>query len=175
MLHCAVLCCDPCRALGKGSSNTMKAAGLKLAAAVVEGLPQTDRNMLAVQAEAWKLFEKQAKVCTHAAIQKACEGLPSVVVAATPVSMACMLHTVEQQSSSGGSRSLLGLCKETCVGISVYVLPCRIRPQMSYGAQQQACLHPSAKQAVLCCGVLQGIMQKKPSRSRLRLWRMQHR
>lgn len=40
----------------------MKAAGLKLAAAVVEGLPQTDRNMTAVQTEAWKLFEKQVKV-----------------------------------------------------------------------------------------------------------------
>jgi hypothetical protein len=40
----------------------MKAAGMKLAAAVVEGLPQTDRNMAAVQLEAWKLFEKQAKV-----------------------------------------------------------------------------------------------------------------
>lgn len=48
--------------MGKGSSSAMKAAGLKLAAAVVEGLPQTDRNMGAVQAEAWKLFEKQVKV-----------------------------------------------------------------------------------------------------------------
>lgn len=67
VLPCAVPCCDPCRALGKGSSNAMKAAGLKLAAAVVEGLPQTDRNMPAVQAEAWKLFEKQAKVRAHAA------------------------------------------------------------------------------------------------------------
>ena len=35
---------------------------MKLAAAVVEGLPQTDRNMTAVQTEAWKLFEKQVKV-----------------------------------------------------------------------------------------------------------------
>lgn len=62
---CRVLaCCRCCRAVGKGISNAMKAAGLKLAAAVVEGLPQTDRNMTAVQAEAWKLFEKQAKVCT---------------------------------------------------------------------------------------------------------------
>jgi hypothetical protein len=43
----------------------MRAAGLKLAAAVVEGLPQTDRNMAAVQAEAWKLFEKQVKVGIH--------------------------------------------------------------------------------------------------------------
>lgn len=51
-----------CRALAKGSSNAMKAAGLKLAAAVVEGLPQTDRNMTAVQTEAWKLFDKQVKV-----------------------------------------------------------------------------------------------------------------
>jgi hypothetical protein len=51
-----------CRALAKGSSNAMKAAGLKLAAAVVEGLPQTDRNMAAVQTEAWKLFDKQIKV-----------------------------------------------------------------------------------------------------------------
>lgn len=41
----------------------MKAAGLKLAAAVVEGLPATDRNMSAMQAEAWKLFERQVKVC----------------------------------------------------------------------------------------------------------------
>jgi hypothetical protein len=40
----------------------MKAAGLKLAAAVVQGLPQTDRNMATVQVEAWKLFEKQVKV-----------------------------------------------------------------------------------------------------------------
>jgi hypothetical protein len=48
--------------VGKGYSNTMKAAGLKLAAAVVQGLPRTDRNMATVQAEAWKLFEKQVKV-----------------------------------------------------------------------------------------------------------------
>jgi hypothetical protein len=40
----------------------MRAAGLKLAAAVVEGLPQTDRNMAAIQTEAWKLFDKQVKV-----------------------------------------------------------------------------------------------------------------
>lgn len=55
---CAVLR----RAVGKGNSNAMKAAGLKLAAAVVQGLPQTDRNMATVQAEAWRLFEKQVKV-----------------------------------------------------------------------------------------------------------------
>ncbi len=64
-MHCCVPpCACNCRAVTKGSSNAMKAAGLKLAAAVVEGLPQTDRNMTAVQAEAWKLFEKQVKVCT---------------------------------------------------------------------------------------------------------------
>jgi hypothetical protein len=40
----------------------MRAAGLKLAAAVVEGLPQADRSMPALQAEAWKLLEKQIKV-----------------------------------------------------------------------------------------------------------------
>lgn len=57
----------PCRAVGKGSSTAMKAAGLKLAAAVVEGLPQTDRNMATVQAEAWKLYDKQVKVCAWAA------------------------------------------------------------------------------------------------------------
>lgn len=45
----------------------MKAAGLKLAASVVEGLPQTDRNMAALQAEAWKLYEKQVKVRAWAA------------------------------------------------------------------------------------------------------------
>lgn len=58
----SLLFCCGCRAFSKGSSNAMKAAGLKLAAAVVEGMPQTDRNMAAVQPEAWKLFEKQAKV-----------------------------------------------------------------------------------------------------------------
>lgn len=41
----------------------MKAAGLRLAACVVEALPYLDRNTPAVQAEAWKLFEKQVKVC----------------------------------------------------------------------------------------------------------------
>jgi hypothetical protein len=60
---CGLACRADCRAVTKGSSNAMKAAGLKLAAAVVEGLPRTDRNMTAVQAEAWKLYEKQVKVC----------------------------------------------------------------------------------------------------------------
>ena len=47
------------RAYAKGSSQGMKLAGLRLAACVVEGLPNLDRNTPAVQAEAWKLLEKQ--------------------------------------------------------------------------------------------------------------------
>lgn len=43
----------------------MKAAGLRLAACVVEALPYQDRNTPAVQAEAWKLFERQVKVRQH--------------------------------------------------------------------------------------------------------------
>lgn len=71
-----------CRALAKGNSNAMKAAGLKLAAAVVEGLPQTDRNMAAVQAEAWKLFERQLKVSR-------CLSLASLLPAHDPPTRGC--------------------------------------------------------------------------------------
>lgn len=48
----------------------MKLAGLRLAAAVSETLPHSDRNTAAVQAEAWKLLEKHIKVVENKVKQK---------------------------------------------------------------------------------------------------------
>lgn len=57
-----------CRAADKSNSNRMRAAGLRLAAHVVEALPYLDRNTAAVQAEAWRLLEKQVKVSHQMAL-----------------------------------------------------------------------------------------------------------
>lgn len=56
-------CCAR-RALARSSSASMKLAGMRLAASVVESLPCMDRCASTVQAEAWKLFDKQVKAST---------------------------------------------------------------------------------------------------------------
>lgn len=53
------------RATAKGSSLAVRARGLRLAAAVVEGIPPLDRNALLVQSEAWKLVERHARVRSY--------------------------------------------------------------------------------------------------------------
>lgn len=99
-LCCAVPCCvAACRAMGKGSSSAMKAAGLKLAAAVVEGLPQTDRNMGAVQAEAWKLFEKQVKVRGRS---QGATATPAHASATATVSGSCRRRSTTRQAAVAG-------------------------------------------------------------------------
>jgi hypothetical protein len=59
------------RAYGRASTLPLKLSALRLAAAVVEGLPPTDRSAAAVQAEAWKLAEKAAKVGGRGLAEKA--------------------------------------------------------------------------------------------------------
>lgn len=50
------------RAATKGATPAVRLAGMRLAVAVVDGLSPLDRNAAAVQAEAWKLYERGSKV-----------------------------------------------------------------------------------------------------------------
>ena len=50
------------RAALKGATPALRLAGMRLAAAVVGGLGPSDRSGAAVQAEAWKLFDRGVKV-----------------------------------------------------------------------------------------------------------------
>lgn len=52
----------PRRLSTKGATPALRLAGLRLAAAVVDGLNPLDRSAAAVHGEAWRLYDKFIKV-----------------------------------------------------------------------------------------------------------------
>ncbi|KAF8072444.1 hypothetical protein HT031_000103 [Scenedesmus sp. PABB004] len=107
------------KALAKGSSAATKAAGLRLARAVVEGLPQLDRNAPLVQAEAWKLFEKQVKVRRRLryerSMRSAC-GSDSARGSAAPPTRRAALAVQDKASEEALRAAAAGLLGAMCRG-----------------------------------------------------------
>lgn len=90
------------RTAAKGSTPALRLAGLRLAAATVEGLNPLDRSAAAVHGEAWKLAERGMKVGRRAQLCSARRHMPRVAAA-------CRVAATAAAAPSAQRRRLLTL------------------------------------------------------------------